>query len=172
MWCPPACDRQLDTFPRAPRSRVALPAAWRLRRRPRFAPWPSTPARPRTPAGGRLRAPLVVSLPHSFSPSGMERGKLAGAASAAPVLAIPPPSPTQAYGTQSQSHRAPMARAAAAPRPAPPALAAPPHQCLARSSFGSSRYMLSTTRTAVGCRSRRVSAHGIGDRYFKHIFLF
>ena len=45
---------------------------------------------------GRPSAPLIVSLPHRFSPSGMERG-MHMAASAAPVLAIPPPIPTQAY---------------------------------------------------------------------------
>ena len=54
------------------------------------------------------------------------------AASAAPVLSIPPPTPTQAYGT----HCPPMA----APRPASSvgsesALAAPPRQCPAPGRF-------------------------------------
>ena len=48
----------------------------------------------------------------------------ARAATAAPVLAIPPSTPTQVYRT----HCPPMA----APQPAPPALAAPQHQCPAR----------------------------------------
>ena len=61
VCCPPASGRRPDAFrvPRAP-GRVRRPHSQRLRRR-----------------RSRLRAPLVVSLPHSFSPSGMERAMLA-----------------------------------------------------------------------------------------------
>ena len=98
--------------PRAARFRV--PRSQRLRRR-RLAP----PTRP-----GRPCAPLAVSLSYSqLLTLGCGAG-IARAASAAPVLAIPPPIPTQAYGT----HCPPMA----ALQPAPSALAAPPHQCPAR----------------------------------------
>ena len=124
-------------------SRCRGPNSQRLRRR-RCAP----PIRFRRPS-----ALLIVSLPHSFSPSGMERG-MHIAASAAPVLAIPPPIPTlHRYGAgnayrclgcagpgdpatdphsgirDSGSLSGPPL---AALRPAPLALAAPQRQCPAR----------------------------------------
>ena len=69
VWCPPAPGRWPDASPLAPRSRVALPAASESPQALRAASH-TTRRRARPCPACRL------SLPHSFSPSGVERGML------------------------------------------------------------------------------------------------
>ena len=98
---------------------------------------------------GALFASPVASLKDSFSPSCIDNAR---AASAAPVLAIPPPTPTV---------RAPLRHTGltALPWPlAPSALAAPPHQCPARFRVLSVPSVHSPVRTCDSARcSQRIA---------------
>ena len=145
---PPSCAARFRVP--VPRSRARASAG--LRRRS-FAP-------PTRPAGGRPRSPLVVSLSFSLLLTlgyGRDSLNARAAPAAATVLAISPPTPTHT-GTRAaaRTHSVPShgrSRAGAAPprgsltvlvalgaqapsqRPAPSALAAPPHQCPAGARF-------------------------------------